>query len=111
MSSSTSTSTLPSGLAVLTTFPDVLFIPEIVSAAFSPGEGWVLLQVSEGWHLSPNLWLSSHASSLSHEGLGAAHPRRKAQGGRLWSSPLVCSGIFRVPLENTVISCRTKWRG
>lgn len=32
MSSSTSSSTLPSGLAVLTTFPDVLFIPEIVSA-------------------------------------------------------------------------------
>ncbi|XP_005042878.1 PREDICTED: myelin and lymphocyte protein [Ficedula albicollis] len=32
MSSSTSTSTLPSGLAVLTTFPDVLFIPEIVFA-------------------------------------------------------------------------------
>lgn len=39
MSSSTSTSTLPSGLAVLTTFPDVLFIPEIVSAALSLGEG------------------------------------------------------------------------
>ncbi|XP_025899817.1 myelin and lymphocyte protein isoform X3 [Nothoprocta perdicaria] len=29
MSSATSTASLPSGLAVLTTFPDVLFIPEI----------------------------------------------------------------------------------
>ncbi|XP_068266768.1 myelin and lymphocyte protein isoform X2 [Nyctibius grandis] len=28
MSSATSTASLPSGLAVLTTFPDVLFIPE-----------------------------------------------------------------------------------
>ncbi|XP_009582312.1 myelin and lymphocyte protein isoform X2 [Calonectris borealis] len=32
MSSATSTTSLPSGLAVLTTFPDVLFIPEIVFA-------------------------------------------------------------------------------
>lgn len=37
MSSATSTSSLPSGLAVLTTFPDVLFIPEIVSVTFSLG--------------------------------------------------------------------------
>lgn len=39
MSSATSTSSLPSGLAVLTTFPDVLFIPELVSATFSSREG------------------------------------------------------------------------
>ncbi|XP_010180631.1 PREDICTED: myelin and lymphocyte protein isoform X3 [Mesitornis unicolor] len=32
MSSATSSSSLPSGLAVLTTFPDVLFIPEFVFA-------------------------------------------------------------------------------
>ncbi|XP_061845081.1 myelin and lymphocyte protein isoform X2 [Colius striatus] len=32
MSSATSSTSLPSGLAVLTTFPDVLFIPEIVFA-------------------------------------------------------------------------------
>ncbi|XP_009983713.1 PREDICTED: myelin and lymphocyte protein isoform X3 [Tauraco erythrolophus] len=32
MSSATSTTSLPSGLHVLTTFPDVLFIPEIVFA-------------------------------------------------------------------------------
>lgn len=36
MSSATSRSSLPSGLAVLTTFPDVLFIPELVSASFPP---------------------------------------------------------------------------
>lgn len=39
MSSATSTTSLPSGLSVLTTFPDVLFIPEIVSVGFSLGEG------------------------------------------------------------------------
>lgn len=78
MSSSTSTSTLPSGLAVLTTFPDVLFIPEIVSAGFSLGEGrgcWLGTQVSEGWHLSPNTW--------GYKGLGASHPGRKPQCVRL----------------------------
>lgn len=57
MSSATSTASLPSGLAVLTTFPDVLFIPEIVSAGFSLREGgccwWghpalLVLQVLEG---------------------------------------------------------------
>lgn len=37
MSSSTSSTSLPSGLAVFTTFPDVLFIPEMVSASFSQG--------------------------------------------------------------------------
>ncbi|NXI08916.1 MAL protein, partial [Irena cyanogastra] len=43
MSSSTSTSALPSGLAVLTTFPDVLFIPEIISG----GLVWILVASSE----------------------------------------------------------------
>lgn len=37
MSSATSRSSLPSGLSVFTTFPDVLFIPEMVSASFSLG--------------------------------------------------------------------------
>lgn len=37
MSSATSRTSLPSGLAVFTTFPDVLFIPEMVSASFSLG--------------------------------------------------------------------------
>ncbi|XP_071280310.1 myelin and lymphocyte protein isoform X2 [Agelaius tricolor] len=43
MSSSTSTSTLPSGLAVLTTFPDVLFIPEIIFG----GLVWILVASSK----------------------------------------------------------------
>ncbi|NXY36273.1 MAL protein, partial [Pomatorhinus ruficollis] len=43
MSSSTSTSTLPSGLAVLSTFPDVLFIPEIIFG----GLVWILVASSK----------------------------------------------------------------
>ncbi|NWT59069.1 MAL protein, partial [Erythrocercus mccallii] len=43
MSSSTSSSTLPSGLAVLTTFPDVLFIPEIIFG----GLVWILVAASK----------------------------------------------------------------
>ncbi|KFQ61942.1 Myelin and lymphocyte protein, partial [Pelecanus crispus] len=47
MSSATSATSLPSGLAVLTTFPDVLFIPEIDMVASSkvPScilQGWVM---------------------------------------------------------------------
>ncbi|NWU06530.1 MAL protein, partial [Cephalopterus ornatus] len=52
MSSATSTSSLPSGLAVLTTFPDVLFIPEIIFG----GLVWILVASSrvpipmlQGW--------------------------------------------------------------
>lgn len=37
MSSAPSTRSLPSGLAVLTTLPDALFIPELVSVGFSLG--------------------------------------------------------------------------
>ncbi|NXN82598.1 MAL protein, partial [Bombycilla garrulus] len=43
MSSSASTSILPSGLAVLTTFPDVLFIPEIIFG----GLVWILVASSK----------------------------------------------------------------
>ncbi|XP_008921037.3 myelin and lymphocyte protein [Manacus vitellinus] len=43
MSSATSTSSLPSGLAVLTTFPDVLFIPEIIFG----GLVWILVASSK----------------------------------------------------------------
>lgn len=39
MSSATSRSSLPSGLAVLTTFPDVLFIPELIFG----GLVWILI--------------------------------------------------------------------
>ncbi|XP_049674209.1 myelin and lymphocyte protein [Accipiter gentilis] len=52
MSSATSTASLPSGLAVLTTFPDVLFIPEIIFG----GLVWILVASSrvpvpilQGW--------------------------------------------------------------
>lgn len=81
MSSATSRSSLPSGLAVLTTFPDVLFIPELVSASFPPQGGqkllvghparWVL-QVSQGWVLPKSAWSGSQARFLSHKFLGAA---------------------------------------
>ncbi|KAM6367460.1 myelin and lymphocyte protein [Alca torda] len=43
MSSATSTTSLPSGLGVLTTFPDVLFIPEIVFG----GLVWILVASSK----------------------------------------------------------------
>ncbi|XP_062429514.1 myelin and lymphocyte protein [Rhea pennata] len=52
MSSATSGASLPSGLAVLTTFPDVLFIPEIIFG----GLVWILVastkvafQMPQGW--------------------------------------------------------------
>ncbi|KFP64532.1 Myelin and lymphocyte protein, partial [Cariama cristata] len=52
MSSATSTASLPRGLAVLTTFPDVLFIPEIIFG----GLVWILVASSrvpspilQGW--------------------------------------------------------------
>ncbi|NXK12838.1 MAL protein, partial [Herpetotheres cachinnans] len=43
MSATTSTTSLPSGLAVLTTFPDVLFIPEIIFG----GLVWILVASSK----------------------------------------------------------------
>ncbi|NXE81485.1 MAL protein, partial [Cochlearius cochlearius] len=43
MSSATSTASLPSGLAVLTTLPDVLFIPEITFG----GLVWILVASSK----------------------------------------------------------------
>ncbi|XP_010071258.1 PREDICTED: myelin and lymphocyte protein isoform X1 [Pterocles gutturalis] len=52
MSSATSTAHLPSGLSVLTTFPDVLFIPEFIFG----GLVWILvasskvpLPILQGW--------------------------------------------------------------
>ncbi|NXC39328.1 MAL protein, partial [Penelope pileata] len=52
MSSATSTTSLPSGLAVFTTFPDVLFIPEAIFG----GLVWILVASShvpqpmlQGW--------------------------------------------------------------
>lgn len=46
MSSATSRSSLPSGLAVLTTFPDVLFIPELIFG----GLVWILIAASKVVH-------------------------------------------------------------
>ncbi|XP_008939308.1 PREDICTED: myelin and lymphocyte protein [Merops nubicus] len=43
MSSATSTTALPSGLGVLTTFPDVLFIPELIFG----GLVWILVASSK----------------------------------------------------------------
>ncbi|NXF36131.1 MAL protein, partial [Nyctibius bracteatus] len=43
MSSATSTTSLPSGLAVLMTFPDVLFIPEFIFG----GLVWILVASSK----------------------------------------------------------------
>ncbi|XP_014819872.1 PREDICTED: myelin and lymphocyte protein [Calidris pugnax] len=43
MSSATSSASLPSGLSVLTTFPDVLFIPEIIFG----GLVWILVASSK----------------------------------------------------------------
>ncbi|NXL95844.1 MAL protein, partial [Alectura lathami] len=43
MSSATSSTSLPSGLAVLTTFPDVLFIPEMIFG----GLVWILVASSK----------------------------------------------------------------
>ncbi|XP_021245952.1 myelin and lymphocyte protein [Numida meleagris] len=49
MSSATSSTSLPSGLAVFTTFPDVLFIPEMIFG----GLVWILIASSRV--LAPNL--------------------------------------------------------
>ncbi|XP_054677597.1 myelin and lymphocyte protein [Grus americana] len=52
MSSTTSTASLPSGLAVLTTFPDVLFIPEIIFGGLVwilVASSKVLLPILQGW--------------------------------------------------------------
>ncbi|NXP43980.1 MAL protein, partial [Heliornis fulica] len=52
MSSAASTSSLPSGLAVLKTFPDVLFIPEIVFGGLVwilVASSHVLLPMLQGW--------------------------------------------------------------
>ncbi|XP_009273095.1 PREDICTED: myelin and lymphocyte protein isoform X2 [Aptenodytes forsteri] len=52
MSSATSTASLPSGLSVLTTFPDVLFIPEITFGGLVwilVASSKVLLPILQGW--------------------------------------------------------------
>ncbi|KAM9195541.1 myelin and lymphocyte protein [Mergus octosetaceus] len=53
MSSAASRSSLPSGLAVLTTFPDVLFIPELIFG----GLVWILIAASKVSHAPLQGWV------------------------------------------------------
>ncbi|XP_030919550.1 myelin and lymphocyte protein isoform X2 [Geospiza fortis] len=83
MSSSTSTSTLPSGLAVLTTFPDVLFIPEIIFG----GLVWILVASSkvqfpmlQGWVMFVSVFCFVMSISLLCLYLCGAH----SSGGSCW---------------------------
>lgn len=82
MSSSTSTSNLPSGLAVLTTFPDVLFIPEIIIG----GLVWILVASSkvpdpmlQGWVMFVSVFCFVMSISLLCLYLCGAHG-----GGSCW---------------------------
>lgn len=82
MSSSTSTSSLPSGLAVLTTFPDVLFIPEIIFG----GLVWILVASSrvpdpmlQGWVMFASVFCFVMSISLLCLYLCGAHG-----GGSCW---------------------------
>ncbi|KAL9865395.1 myelin and lymphocyte protein [Geothlypis trichas] len=82
MSSSTSTSTLPSGLAVLTTFPDVLFIPEIIFG----GLVWILVASSkvlvpmlQGWVMFVSVFCFVMSISLLCLYFCGAH-----SGGSCW---------------------------
>ncbi|NWZ36342.1 MAL protein, partial [Brachypodius atriceps] len=82
MSSSTSTSALPSGLAVLATFPDVLFIPEIIIG----GLVWILVASSrvpdamlQGWVMFVSVFCFIMSFSLLCLYLCGAHG-----GGGSW---------------------------
>ncbi|NXA75072.1 MAL protein, partial [Thryothorus ludovicianus] len=83
MSSSTSTSILPSGLAVLTTFPDVLFIPEIIFG----GLVWILVASSkvldsmlQGWVMFVSVYCFVMSFSLLCLYFCGAH----GGGGSCW---------------------------
>ncbi|NWH92547.1 MAL protein, partial [Aegithalos caudatus] len=83
MSSSTSSSTLPSGLGVLTTFPDVLFIPEIIFG----GLVWILVASSsipssmlQGWVMFVSVFCFVMSISLLCLYLCGAH----GGGGGCW---------------------------
>ncbi|OWK53102.1 Myelin and lymphocyte protein [Lonchura striata] len=91
MSSSTSSSTLPSGLAVLTTFPDVLFIPEIIFG----GLVWILVASSrvpdpmlQGWVMFVSVFCFVMSISLLCLYVCGAHG-----GGGCWVTlDVVCHG-------------------
>ncbi|NWX33273.1 MAL protein, partial [Notiomystis cincta] len=94
MSSSTSTRSLPSGLAVLTTFPDVLFIPEIIFG----GLVWILVASSripapmlQGWVMFVSVFCFVMSISLLCLYLCGAH----GGGSSCWVT-LVCAQIGHV---------------
>uniref|UniRef100_A0A8C3P681 Myelin and lymphocyte protein n=1 Tax=Cyanoderma ruficeps TaxID=181631 RepID=A0A8C3P681_9PASS len=92
MSSSTSSSTLPSGLAVLTTFPDVLFIPEIIFG----GLVWILVASSkvpdpmlQGWVMFVSVFCFVMSFSLLCLYLCGAHG-----GGSGWVTlDVICHDV------------------
>lgn len=121
MSSSTSTSTLPSGLAVLTTFPDVLFIPEIVSAHLSPGEGRGCCSGAQRGLCCrclrvtpvPKLTAQDPRQLPEPRGAGGSSSSEKSTGCEAANLSLGCSGIFRAAfgkhrnfLLKTRLGCR-----
>ncbi|XP_064002310.1 myelin and lymphocyte protein isoform X2 [Pogoniulus pusillus] len=76
MSSATSSSSLPSGLSVLTTFPDVLFIPELVFG----GLVWILVASSkvpdpmlQGWVMFVSVFCFVMSTALLCLYIGGAH--------------------------------------
>ncbi|XP_071596166.1 myelin and lymphocyte protein [Heliangelus exortis] len=82
MSSTTSTASLPSGLAVLTTFPDVLFIPEFIFG----GLVWILVASSkvpapilQGWVMFVSVFCFVMSTTLLCLYLCGAHG-----GSRSW---------------------------
>uniref|UniRef100_A0A674HAW3 Myelin and lymphocyte protein n=1 Tax=Taeniopygia guttata TaxID=59729 RepID=A0A674HAW3_TAEGU len=91
MSSSTSSSTLPSGLAVLSTFPDVLFIPEIIFG----GLVWILVASSkvpepmlQGWVMFVSVFCFVMSISLLCLYVCGAHG-----GGGCWVTlDVLCHG-------------------
>ncbi|NXK88694.1 MAL protein, partial [Formicarius rufipectus] len=76
MSSAASTSSLPSGLAVLTTFPDVLLLPEIIFG----GLVWILVASSrvpvpmlQGWVMFVSVFCFIMSTALLFLYLCGAH--------------------------------------
>ncbi|NXH74041.1 MAL protein, partial [Hydrobates tethys] len=107
MSSSTSTASLPSGLAVLTTFPDVLFIPEMIFG----GLVWILVASSkvpepmlQGWVMFVSVFCFVMTTTLLCLYICGAH------GGSSFWVALVSGGDkplpSLVPLVDNCLLCR-----
>ncbi|XP_066033773.1 myelin and lymphocyte protein [Chamaea fasciata] len=92
MSSSTSSSALPSGLAVLTTFPDVLFIPEIIFGGLVwilVASSKVLLPMLQGWVMFVSVFCFVMSFSLLCLYFCGAHG-----GGGSWVTlDLICHDV------------------